>query len=72
MDDQRKDHVDQKWPTQRNRSKQLPTHNLPIDDMENINSTSKGRDSPLANKPRIGPWGAERMLQRIQGHSRVT
>ena len=51
MDDQRKDHVDQKRPTQRNRSKQLPTHNLPTDDVENINSTSKGRDSPLANKP---------------------
>ena len=32
----------------------------------------KGRDLLFANKPRIVPWGTERMLQRIQKHRRVT
>ena len=41
-------------------------------DVENINSTNKGKDLLLANKLQIVPWGAERMLQRIQRHSRVT
>ena len=72
MDDQRKDHIDTKGPKQRNRSKPLQTHILPTDDVENINSTSKGRDLLLANKPWVIPWGAERMPQRIQKHSRVT
>ena len=40
--------------------------------MENINSTSKGRNLLLAYKLRIVPWWTERMLQRIQRHSRVT
>ena len=40
--------------------------------MENINSTNKGRDILLANKPPIVPWRTERMPQRIQRHSRVT
>ena len=44
MDDQRKDHTDQKAPKQKNCPKQLQTHNLPTDDVENINSTNKGRD----------------------------
>ena len=72
MDEQRKDHIDSKRPKQRNRPKQLQTHNLPTDDMENIYSTNKGRNLLLANKPRIVPWGTERMLQRIQKHSKVT
>ena len=55
MDDQRKDHIDQKGTKQRNRSKQLKTHNLPTDDEENINSTNKGRDLILAKKPLIIP-----------------
>ena len=42
MDDQRNDHIDPKGPKQRNRPKQLQTHNLPADDVKNINSTSKG------------------------------
>ena len=71
-DDQRKDHIDPKGPKQRNYSKQLQNHNSPTDDVENINSTNKGRDLLLANKPRIVLWGTERMLQRIQRHSRVT
>ena len=40
----------------------------PTDDVENINSTNKGRDLLLANKPQIVPWKTERMLQRIQNH----
>ena len=51
MDDQRKDHIDPEEPRQRNRSKQLPTHNLPIDHVENIKSTNKGSYLPLANEP---------------------
>ena len=31
--------------------KQLQTHNLPTDDVENINSTNKGRDLLFTNKP---------------------
>ena len=55
MDDQRKDQIDTKGPKQRNRPKQLQTHNLPINDVENINSTNKGRDLLLANKPQFVP-----------------
>ena len=51
MDDQRKDNIDPKEPKQRNRPKQLQIHNLPTDDGKNINSTNKGRDLLLANKP---------------------
>ena len=55
LDDQRNDHIDPEGPNQRNPSKQLQTHNLPTDDVENINSTNKGKDLLLANKPRIVP-----------------
>ena len=72
MDDQKKDHIDPEGPSQENRPKQLQTYNLPTDDVENINSTNKGRDLLLANKPQIVPWGTERMPQRIQRHRRVT
>ena len=72
MDDQKRDHLDPKGPKQRNSPKQLQTHNLLADDVKNINSTNKGRDLLLPNKPRIVPWGAERMQQRIQMHSIVT
>ena len=41
MEDQRKDHIDPEGPKQRNRSKQLRTHNLPTDNVENINITNK-------------------------------
>ena len=44
-----------KGPKQRKRPKQLRTHNLPTNDVENINSTNKRRDLPLSNKPRIVP-----------------
>ena len=52
--------------------KQLKTHNLFTDDVENINSTNKGRDILLANKPWFVPWWTKRMPQRIQRHSRIT
>ena len=55
-----------------NRSKQLQTHNLPTDDVANINSTRKGRDLLLTNQQQIVPRGTERMPQRIQRNSRVT
>ena len=42
MDERRKDHIDPKGTKQRNHAKQLQTHYLPIDDVENINSTNKG------------------------------
>ena len=72
MDDQRKDHIDPKGPKQRNHPKQLQAHNLPTDEVENINSANKGRDLLVANKLRFVPWTTERMLQRIQRHSRIT
>ena len=55
MDDQRKDHIDTKGPKQRNRHKELQTHNLPTNDVEDINSTNKGRDLLLAKKPWFVP-----------------
>ena len=72
MDDQQKDRIDPKGPKQRNRPKNLQTHNLSTNDVENINSPNKVRDLLLANEARIVPWGAERMPKRIQRHSRVT
>ena len=41
MDDQRKDHLDLKGAKQKNRPQQVQTHNLPTDDVKNINSTNK-------------------------------
>ena len=58
----------QKDPSKGTAPKQLQTYNLPTDDVENINSTNKGRDLLLTNKLWIIPGGAE----RIQRHSRVT
>ena len=60
MDNQRKDHIVPKGPKQRNHSNQLQTHNLPTDDVENINSTNKEKDFLLANKPQIVPWEAKK------------
>ena len=72
MDDKRKDYINPNGPKQRNWSKQLQTDNLPTNDVENTNSTNKGKDLILANKPRIVPWRTERMPQRIQRHSGIT
>ena len=72
MDEQRKDYIDPERPPQRNRPKQLQTHNLPDYDVENIRSTNKGGNLKLANKLWIVPWGAERVPQRIQRHRRAT
>ena len=41
MDDQWKDCINTKGPKQRNCSKQLQTHNLPTNDVENTNSTNR-------------------------------
>ena len=72
MDDHRKYHIDPKGPKQRNRPKQLQTHNLPTDNVENINITNKGIDLQLANKPQFVSWRTGRILQRNQRQSRVT
>ena len=53
LDDQRKDHMDPKGLKQRNCSKQLQTDNLSTNDVENTNSTNKGKDLLLTNKLRI-------------------
>ena len=45
----------QKGHKQRNRPKQLQTHNLPTDGMENNNRTNKRRDLLLTQKSRIIP-----------------
>ena len=71
MDDQRKEHINPKGPRQRNCSKQLQTHKLPTDHIKNINCTNKGINLLLAQKPQIITWRKERVLQRIQRHSRV-
>ena len=55
MDDQRKDHIDTKGPKQWNCPKQLQTHKVSTNDVENITSTNKGKDLLLANKPRFVP-----------------
>ena len=44
MDDQRKDHIDSEGSHRRNRPKELQTHKLPTDDVENINRTNKEKD----------------------------
>ena len=64
--------IDPKGPKQRKCPKQLQTHNLPTESVENINSTNKGRDFLLANKAQNVPWGIEKMQQKIQKNSRVT
>ena len=72
MDNQRKDNIDPKRPSQKDRPQQLPTYNVPTYDVENTNSTNKWRDLLLADKLQIVPWRTERMLQRIQRHWRTT
>ena len=51
FDDNNKDHIDPEGPTQGDHSKQQQIHNQPTSDVENINSTNKGRNLLLANKP---------------------
>ena len=77
MDDQRKDQIDPKGPKRRNRPKQLQTHNLPTDGVENINSTNKGRDLVLAEEQKgccKGSRGTTELLyidQHILNESRT-
>ena len=40
MDDQREENLDSERPPQRNRPKQLLTHNMSTDDEENTNGTN--------------------------------
>ena len=51
IDDQRKYNIDPERPPQSNRPKQLQIRNVPTNDMEITNSTNKGKDLSLANKP---------------------
>ena len=44
MDDQRKDNIDPERHPQRNSPKQLQTHNVSTDEVENLNGAHKGRD----------------------------
>ena len=55
MNDQRKDDIDIKGLKQKNHPKQLQTNNFPNNDVENINSTNKGKDLLLTNKLRFVP-----------------
>ena len=66
------DHIDPKRPSKRNRPKQLQTNNVPTDDVENFSSINKEIDSLIVNKPRIVPWGIERMPQKIQRYRTTT
>ena len=43
IDEQRKDYINLKGTKQRNCSKQLQTHNLPTNDVQNTDSTNKGK-----------------------------
>ena len=72
IDDQRKDHIDLKWTAQRNRPKQLQSHNVPTYDEENTNGTNKGIYLFPVNKPQIVLWGTERKLQRNQKQKGAT
>ena len=72
LDDQRKNYINPKGPKQKNCPKQLQTDNMHTNDVENINSTNKGKDLLVANKPWIVPWRTERMPQKIQRHGRIT
>ena len=72
LDNQKKDHIVAKGPKKRNRSKQLQTNYLLTNDVDNINNRDKEIDLLVANKLQIVRWRTERMLQRIQRHSRVT
>ena len=51
MDDQRKEHMEQKRPSQMNCRKQLQADRVFTYDVENTNDTNKGRDLLFANKP---------------------
>ena len=55
MDDQKKDQINPKGPKQMDRSKQLQTHKVSTDDVENINSTKMKRDVLLAKESCLFP-----------------
>ena len=72
MKEERKDHIESEGYPQGNQPKQLLTHNLLTNDVENINSTNKRGDLLLANKPQIVPFESESMPLRIKRHWTVT
>ena len=55
MDDQKKRPHGSRRTHSKDRPKQLRTHKVPTDDVENINNSNKGRDLALAKKPQIVP-----------------
>ena len=67
-----RDHIHREESKPKNHPKQLQTHNQPTDHVENINSTNRGRDVLLVNKPQIVPRGTGMVPLRIQSHSSVT
>ena len=72
MDDKKKDHPDRNRPPKRNFTKQLQTHNVLRDDVENCNGTNQGGDSLFVNKPWTVPWRIERIAQGIKRDRRST
>ena len=44
---------------------------MPTDEVENSNSTIKGRDSRFTKKPQMLPWEAERVPQRSRGKAEL-
>ena len=71
MDDESQDHIDPKGPKKRTRSKKRQTHNLPTDDVENINSTSKGRDLIFAEEQKECCKGSRGTAEFLYIHHRI-
>ena len=46
--------------------------NTDVKNTKGVNNNNNNNNNNITNKPRIVPWRKERMLQRIQRHSRVT
>ena len=67
MDDQRNDHIRPKRPKQSNRPKQLQTHNLPTNDVENINGTNKGKIYYLLTSRGLFPDEQKRCSKGTRG-----
>ena len=72
MNDQMKDHIGPKRPSQRNHRKQLLSHNVPTNDVQNTYGTNNGGDLRLINKLRIVPSATDTMPQVIQRLRRAT
>ena len=64
-------HSEPKVPTKMNKFKELQTHNMPTNDVENTDSRNSGRYILLVNKPHTLPRGTERMLPGNKGKGRA-